>query len=274
MTIREIEDADLGSVIALLTEGFPRRQDRFWRRGLENMRALPPVSGFPRFGYLIEEAEAVQGIILLLATQIEHEAPRANIACWYVREPYRTKAPILYRLASMHDRMTYTNLTPASNVIPIVKAFGFRPYTMGVCLLTPGDALRPSLGWSLPRDLTERASDIDTVAARHQAYGCRVIRIAHDNHGFETVIYRIKWLKDLLPCAQILYGTPNHVLEARGPLMRHLLGKAIPFALVDVDSATDIGDARLYAERNLRYSKGGRPNAGDMLDSELALFGP
>ena len=56
--------------------------------------------------------------------------------------------------------------------------------------------------------------------------------------------------------------------------MRHLLGKAIPFALVDVDSATDIGDARFYAERNSRYSKGGRPNAGDMLDSELALFGP
>jgi hypothetical protein len=56
--------------------------------------------------------------------------------------------------------------------------------------------------------------------------------------------------------------------------MRHLLGRAIPLALVDISEDTESAGARRYPGRNVRYVKGPAPAVGDMMDSELALFGP
>jgi hypothetical protein len=56
--------------------------------------------------------------------------------------------------------------------------------------------------------------------------------------------------------------------------MRHLLGRAIPLALVDIGEDTQSAGARRYPGRNVRYVKGPAPAVGDMMDSELALFGP
>jgi len=278
MSFREIGEEDLPEVVTLLAEGFPRRRPNYWRRGLANMRALPPVPGYPRHGYLLEEDGAVQGVILLLSTKINNAAPRANLSSWYVRDAYRTKAPILYQLATMQDHGLHVNLSPAAHVVPIAKAFGFKSYTSGVCLIDARASLRPARRWRLTRYRPVLAGTISApmaeVAARHLGYGCSVLMLQNGVAPPELLIYRPKFIKGCIPCAQILHGSTDHVLAAAGPLMRHLLRRGILFALVDIGEATRTDGFPSYPGHCLRYSKGGAPEIGDLLDSEYAVFGP
>jgi hypothetical protein len=278
MAIREIAEEDLPAVVALLAEGFPSRRSVYWRRGFENMRALPALPGYPRYGYLLEEDGAVQGLILLLSTRNADGIPRANLTAWYVRAAYRSKAVFLYKLAIRQNGGLHLNLSPSAHVLPIVERFGFKPYTGGVCLLDARAALRPARGWRLTRYEPGRGCGLsaaaEELAARHHDYGCTVLILHSGAAAPELIIYRVKWIKGLIPCAQMLLGAPGQVLSAAGPLMRHLLGRAIPLALVDISEDTESAGARRYPGRNVRYVKGPAPAVGDMTDSELALFGP
>lgn len=278
MSFREIVEADLSAVATLLAEGFPRRRRPYWRRGLDNMRALPPIPGYPRYGYLLEEDGEAQGVILLLTSRINDAPPRANLSSWYVREAYRAKAPILYRLATMQEGGLHVNLSPAEHVVPIARAFGFKPYTSGVCLIDARASLRPARGWRVARFRPARENNLPAplaeVAARHLGYGCGAMLLENASTPHELVVYRLKFIKDLVPCAQLLHGTPDHVLAAAGPVMRHLIARGILLALVDVGEATKTYGLRCYPGRSLRYAKGGIPEIGDMLDSEYAIFGP
>lgn len=278
MSIREITEDDLPVVVALLTEGFPRRRSSYWRRGLENMHLLPRAPGYPQYGYLLEEDGAAQGVILVLSSLVNNTAARANDAAWYVRKGYRTKAAILYRLAVMQEDGVHVNVTPATHVVPITRAFGFKPYTGGVCLINASASLRPAHGWRLKRYVPALRGDLPADAAelaeRHCRYGCSVLLLDNGTAPIELVVYRLKLIKGIIPCAQLLHGTPEHVLAASGPLMRHLLTRGIFLALVDIDETTRTFGFRRYPGRNLRYAKGGTPAIGDLLDSEYALFGP
>jgi hypothetical protein len=49
------------------------------------MRALPALPGYPRYGYLLDEDGAVQGLILLLSSRNAEGVPRANLTSWYAR---------------------------------------------------------------------------------------------------------------------------------------------------------------------------------------------
>ena len=63
MAIREITDDDLEAVRELLVEGFPLRSHNYWTKGLANLRSLPHVEGFPRYGYLVDADDAPQGLL-------------------------------------------------------------------------------------------------------------------------------------------------------------------------------------------------------------------
>jgi hypothetical protein len=278
MSFREIVEQDQSDVVTLLTEGFPRRRPTYWQRGLENIRALPQVQGYPRYGYLLEEDGAAQGVILLLSTLTNNNAPRANVSAWYVRQGYRTKAPLLYKLATRQKSGLHVNISPAAHVVPIARAFGFKPYTNGLCLIDARASLRPAHGWRLTRYDPKSGGTLPgltaDVAARHHGYGCSVLLLENGTGPVELLTYRLKLIKGFIPCAQMLHGTPDHVLAAAGPLMRHLSGRGIFLALVDIDEATETSGFHRYPGRNLRYAKGGTPAIGDLVDSEYAVFGP
>jgi hypothetical protein len=278
MGIREIVEGDLPAVVALLAEGFPRRRPSYWRRGFENMRALPALPAYPRYGYLLEEDAAVQGVILLPSTRIGDVAPRANLSSWYVRAAYRSTAVFLYMQAIKQKGGLHLTLSPSPHALPISEALGFKPYTSGICLLDARAALRPARGWRLTRYDPGSEGSLPPataeIAARHHRYGCTSLILESAATAPELLVYRPKEIKNLIPCAQMLYGAPERVLAAAGPLMRHLLGRAIPLALFDISEDSESAGARRYPGRNLRYVKGPAPAVGDMLDSEFALFGP
>jgi hypothetical protein len=278
MRIREIEERDLPAVTALFADAFPRRRAAYWQRGFENMRELSAIPGHVRYGYLFEADEKVRGVLLALSTQIGDACPRINLSAWCVHPAYRMMAGLLHIRVMKQKAGSFLNLSPAEQVVPMLEPLGFKPYTDGVCLLDPLAALRPSRGWRLsrydPSNNTGLPAELAVTAARHSRYGCTVLLLHRGSAPAELFIYRVKWIKGIIPCAQMICGAPERIFEAAGLLMRHLLSKAIPFALFDVIEPYYMMGARTYLGRSLRYYHGAAPLAGDMLDSEFALFGP
>jgi hypothetical protein len=278
MKIREIEEGDLAAVTALFAESFPRRRAAYWQRGFENMCLLPIIPGYPRFGYLLENDSMVQVVLLLLSAQFGDGLPRINFSTWCARPAYRPTAILLHTRAMKQKADLYLNLSPAEHVVPILEVFGFTPYTSGVCLLDARAALHPGRGFRLTRYDPGKDNGLPVataiIAARHHRYGCKVLLLDNGSGTAELLVYRLKWIKGILSCAQMLLGTPDRILAAAGPLMRHLLSRGIPLALVDITEDIHMFGVRTYPGRNLRYAKGPAPAVGDMLDSEFALFGP
>lgn len=278
MKIREIEEGDLAGVTALFAENFPRRRPAYWQRGFENLCLLPTIPGHPRYGYLLENDGMVQVVLLLLSAQLGDGLPRINFSTWCARPAYRPTAVLLHTRAMKQKAELYLNLSPAEHVVPILEFSGFKPYTGGVCLLDARAALHPGRGCRLTRYDPRRDNGLPAataiIAARHHRYGCKVLVLHSGSGTAELFIYRLKWIKGILPCAQMLLGTPDRILAAAGPLMRHLLRRGITLALVDITEDIHMVGARTYPGRNLRYAKGAVPAVGDMLDSEFALFGP
>jgi hypothetical protein len=278
MKIREIDEGDLAAVTTLFVESFPRRRPTYWQRGFENLRLLPGIPGYPRYGYLIENDGLVQVVLLLLSARFGAGLPRINFSTWCARPGYRPMAILLHTRAMRQKAELYLNLSPAEHVVPILEVSGFKPYTGGVCLLDARAALYPGRGCRLTRydPGTDNGlpAEMASIAARHHSYGCKVLVLDSGSEIAELLIYRIKWIKGVTPCAQMLLGSPDRILAVAGPLMRHLLGRGIPLALIDIAEDIRMVGARTYLGRNLRYAKGAAPVVGDMLDSEFALFGP
>jgi len=73
---RLIEEADIDSVVDCLRRGFPYRLRTYWARAMERMSARPAIDDFPRYGYLLEAAGGVVGVILLIYSRQEERPDR------------------------------------------------------------------------------------------------------------------------------------------------------------------------------------------------------
>ena len=77
---RQIGEADVAAVAALLKRGFPNRTQQFWRDDCDDWRREPPP-GFPKYGYLLEGREVPVGAILMICSTLrqgDRVATRCN----------------------------------------------------------------------------------------------------------------------------------------------------------------------------------------------------
>lgn len=274
--IREITSADLPEVVAVLREGFPRRTLAYWQTGIANLERRAEVPDYPRFGYVIDANNAVQGVILLLTADLGN-GPRSTLSSWYVRPAHRAFATFLFQRTLKTKGGIFLDLSPSNHALPIAKAFGFKPYTTGVILLDARAAWRTATGRVTPI----RASMIDSlpspiraVTKSHFGYGCAGFEL-QDATGSGIALYRIKMLKGAIPCAQFLFGDPARLIALAGPLMRALIRLRIPTALIDSDGTETVVAGKLMAGRSIRYVRGSiTPSTGDLLETEFAIFGP
>lgn len=155
---REINTADLESVIDLLARGFHDTTSRgLWVRALGRLSQHVSPNGFPRYGYLLESGGKPVGVVLLIFTRTsgnEQQTVRCNVAAWYVEPSFRAYAPIL-ALRALHRRsVTYVNATPAPNTLPILQAQGYKRYVTGAFRAVPALCLRSWVGGSSGPPLT------------------------------------------------------------------------------------------------------------------------
>ena len=278
MAIREITDADLEAVRKLLVEGFPGRSNDYWKKGLTNLGSLPLVEGFPRYGYLVDADHAPQGVLLTITSDRGVAGVRTSFSSWYVRERYRHLALLLFRHALQLKNTTFLNPSPSDHVVPIVKAFGFEPYTAGMVMLDVRTAMRGRSARGTVRrlgvdDLADLAERERQVADDHLRMGCDVLRLQTDARD-GLLIHRRKWIKRSLPCSQAILADPELMIELAGPVMRALAGRGSLLALCDVGQTEKPATGRVFP-RGIRYFKGAAPPpVGDLSYSELAVFGP
>lgn len=278
MVIREITDDDLAAVRDLLVEGFPLRSGDYWTKGLANLRSLRRVKGFPRYGYLVDADHAPQGLLLTITSDHGVDGARTNFSSWYVREQYRQFALALFRHALELENTTFINPSPSDRVAPILKAFGFKPYTAGVLMLDLRTAMRSGFSRVAVQRLDTRRiaalSEPDgQIAEDHLRMGCDVLRFETECRA-GLVIHRRKWVKHALPCSQVILADPHLMIDLAGPAMRAFARRGSLLAFRDVSPAVEPAVGRVFG-RGIRYFKGAHaPPVGDLSYSELAVFGP
>ena len=278
MLIREITDDDLEAVCGLLVEGFPLQSEGYWTRGLANLGSLRTVEGFPRYGYLIEADNAAQGVLLTITSDHGVYGVRTNLSGWYVREGYRHFATFLFRHALKLKNTTFLNTSPSARALPIVKAFGFEPFTAGMMMLDLRTAMRgrssrgevQRLGFG---DLANISEPEGVIAEDHLRMGCDVLWLETDVRA-GLLIHRRKWIRRLLPCSQVILADPDLMTALAGPVMRALAIRGSLLALCDVDHTPEAAIGRVFP-RGIRYFKGAdAPPVANLSYSEFAVFGP
>jgi hypothetical protein len=276
--LREIEDTDVSELCALLAEGFPRRKFDYWQTALDTLACRPALEGYPRYGYCLEVDGRLEGVLLLLTARIDGVI-RSNLSSWYMRSRYRVFASLMHQCAVRVKGPVYLNLSPAAHTLRNVEAFGFKPYTDGTLIVDAISAVKG--GDSIVRPFApEAASKLDAetrcTAEVHLGYGCEAL-LLEDRDGPMLALYRVKWLKHVVPAARFVAGDPARLVMSSGRLMRVLLQHGIPLALIDapLNYAPPRG-IRLLANRERRYAAGTEapPAAGDLRETEIALFGP
>ena len=93
---RQIGEADIAAVAALLGRGFPNRTRQFWSDALARLTRREPPPGFPKYGYLLESGEVPVGALLLICSTMREDgrlATRCNLSSWYVEPSFRAYAP-------------------------------------------------------------------------------------------------------------------------------------------------------------------------------------
>jgi len=273
--IREIAAEDLPAVIDLLSEGFPAKDRAYWQDSIAALEQRPLVAPYPRYGYVLIADGAPQGVILLITTTVGGTA-RSNLSSWYVHPDHRNLASFLFQRSLKTKGGLYLNVSPAPQVMPIVKAFGFQPYTAGTYMLDPSAVFHSAKGRVRAFD-TSAANALEDAAAdvikRHQAYGCTAITI-EDTEGVMPALYRVRMVRGVVPVAGFVWGTPERLIRNRGALMRWLIGRGILAAFVDAPCGETETGVRLFREKGVRYRKGnGDVQVGDLRETELAVFG-
>jgi len=274
--IREIGDDDLVEVVNLLSEGFPSRGQTYWQQCIAALGRMALVPPYPRYGYVLVADGALQGVMLLLTARLE-TGPRSNLSSWYVRPIYRKFASFLFQRSLKTKGGVYLNVSPADHVLAIVKAFGFTPYTGGTYLLDPRAIFHRAGGRVSPCDdavVARLTDDVAMVIERHQEYGCQVCAI-EDDEGLMPALFRVKRVRGLVPVASFLWGDPARLVRNRGALMRWLVTRGIPAALIDAPMNSHESGVALFPRKGVRYRKGtGDVAPGDLRDTEMAIFGP
>jgi hypothetical protein len=276
---REIRESDFDAVAELLSRSFSKREFQLLRLRRLAERDVPP--GLPRFGYLLECADAVVGVILMISSSIVRNGMaivRCNLSSWHVEPEYRGYAPLLIAQALKYKDVTYVNVSARPATWPIVEAQGFSRYSAGVFVALPALNFR-----SAPARLTPiRAGmpldgDVDAVEgallADHARYGClsMLCRAADGPHPF---IFARRDLMGMIPSVQLVYcRSIDDFVRHAGRIGRFLAARGIPCVLIDANQAIGGLIGKYFSGRMPKFVRGeGAVRQGDLTYTNIAVF--
>src|ERR1019366_765953 len=209
---RQINDADIDSVVDLLTRGFRLRTRGYWQRALEKLSTHQTPAEMPKFGYLLESSGDVVGVILLIFSSIPGEDAskmRCNVSSWYVEPAFRGHASLLISQAIKFKNVTYVNISPALHTRPIVQAQGFSRYSSGQFVAAPTLSMNSPDGGAKVIDADTRPdghfepSELDLLLA-HKEHGCISLWCATSGRAYPFV-FMPRLAKGVIPFAQLIY---------------------------------------------------------------------
>jgi hypothetical protein len=278
---RQITEADIATVVALLARGFQERTREFWLDLFTQLSAMEPPPSFPKYGYLLESRGLVVGVILLIFSRVRAGGAtsiRCNLSSWYVEPKFRAYAGFLVSQALRYKDVTYLNISPVPNTEPLIEAQGFLRYCDGVFIALP--ILNGLLGGGVEVFGADREPKVDfdlfeqKLLQQHAARGCISLWCATSQHAYPFV-FRPRMIKVLIPCAQLIYCRDiGDFVRFAGPIGRFLALRGKPLVMVDAHGPV-AGLIGVFSRDKLpKYFKGPQcPRLGDLAFTELALFG-
>jgi hypothetical protein len=265
---RQIEEADLPSVVDLLVRGFARLRDH---RG-------PPE--LPQFGYLLQCGGTPVGVVLTIGSvRPPGETPAAlcNLSSWYVEPAFRAYAPLLISAALRHKGVTFVNVSPAPHTIPIVEVQGFTRYSDGQFVAVP--ILAPAPGVEVRLQEGDEAPKVPydplelALMRAHRAFGCIAIWAVTPERAFPFV-FLPRRVNVAILCVELVYcpGLAAFIRFAR-PLGRALLRRGRGFILIDAPAPIAGLPGHYFAGKRPKYCRGAPPRIGDLAFTEIPMFG-
>jgi hypothetical protein len=227
---RQIGEADIAAVAALLARGFHNRDRQSWLRAFARLTRREPPPGLPKYGYLLESGGVPVGALLVICSMVRAEGaavPRCNLSSWYVEPSFRAYAPLLVSQALRHKHVTYLNVSPAPHTLPIIEAQGFARYCDGVFVAVPmlnglfgGGGVRVFSAGRRP-DAAGFDPLEQELLLQHAALGCISLWCTHAQSAYPFV-FRTRLVKSAIPCAQLIYCRGTAPKYFRGPLRPRL----------------------------------------------------
>jgi hypothetical protein len=278
--VREITDIDIDGVIDLLTRGFPERGRQFWLEVLARLTQHRSPAGLPKFGYLLESDGIPVGTILQIYSLLPSSsdaAVRCCVSSWYVEPRYRGYASFLAAKALSHKGVTYLNITPAPHTRPIATAMGYSQYSNGSFVALPilnRSSCKARVEAFDPQRHRHVGSFEHELLLRHSGYGCISLWVETEDGG-EPFVFRPRFLKGILPSAQMVYCRDvEHFVRFAGPIGRYLAARGRPLVMLDANGPIAGLAGRYFDGRTPRYFRGpNRPRLGDLAYTETAMFG-
>ena len=279
---RQITDADIPGITALLARGFPSRDSQFWQNALRQLGLHHPPSDLPRYGYLLESGGAPVGVLLLVCTQFQTGGTlirRCNLSSWYVDPEFRAYAPMLVAQAIRHKGVTYTNVSPAPHTRPIIEAQGFSRYSDGVFVAITAvnglfgdrkaEVIDPTKHPEIECDPFDRE-----VLLQHAALGCDSLWCIASGQA-SPFVFRPRLVKGRIPCAQLIYcRSVDDFVRFAGPIGRFLARRGKFFVVIDANGPVPGLVGWFQPDKMPKYFKGPqRPRLGDLAYTEYALLG-
>jgi hypothetical protein len=277
---RQIGDADISSVAALLEKGFPARSCGYWFQVLERIATHPTPADMPKYGYLIESAGTPVGAILLISSKIqESETPaiRCNVSSWCAEPDFRIHAPLLISQATRKKDVTYFNISPARHTQPIVEAQGFSRYSNGQFAASVFPAIRRRFAAQIVGSHVYPNAHFEPYEREllldHAQYGCISIWCTTYERAYPFVfVPRI--VKRIVPCVQLIYC--RHIedfIRFAQPIGSYLGLRGRPFVLIDSKGPIPGLVGKYYDGIAPKYFKGPvSPRLGDLAYTEAAML--
>ena len=136
---REITGADFDAVARFLSNGIGYSQ-KYFLCLLRQLAQHPTPTGFPKYGRLLESDDAIVGAILLIFSKIYSDGiptTRCRVCSWCVAPAYRGYAALFFAKDLKHGNVTYLNISPKANTLPIIGMQGFTRYSSGQFIAVP-----------------------------------------------------------------------------------------------------------------------------------------
>lgn len=279
--LQAIDDNNLEHALALLREGFPGRDEAFWRIAVnrikntgDNQKLELPI------GYLMKSGDGASGVVLTPArehTNSDGTTQRViNLSSWYVRDHDRWRAPMMMRKLLSLENASFTDLTPTPSVQAMLKTFGFEKINSGVSLnILPLARLKGARGARVVpmSELAGETSASETwpSPAAYEALNCLVAVLIDGEEQIPLVFKRLHRQK--VPLAMLIYSENNEaVYRNLAAIGAYLSRFGIHVLVLDIPTEGQIpGIPR--KKRGNKFARGVKANnQTDYLGTELSLF--
>lgn len=283
LSCRPIGEADFEGVIACLGRGFPDRPAAHWQEALARMGRRPAVDDLPRYGYALDNAGHIVGVMLTLFFRQSGEGGepvRCNLSSWAVDEEFRSYAGKLIMTAMRRRDVTYLSITPAPVTLKVTEALRFKRFADGQHIFAPllsraARGMRVVEAESGAAALAGLTESERFILQEHAALGCDALVCLEDDDTAHPFVFKSRRvLHGLVPCSQVIYCRSHEDLaHCAGVLGRHFLRKGQLLGLVDACAPVPGLVGRYFAEVGPKYAKGPNPpRPGDLAFTEFVVF--